>query len=144
MPDPKIIQFPLGLRENLQYHYTKVEVSSAEILTANSAPITLVAAPGAGKMLIPIIVSYFYDYATAVYATNTELDVYHSTGVIKLNQIAGVIDQAADRYGISHSANVHISNITPNEALILKGPVGDPTGGGGTLTIYLWYINLEL
>ena len=142
MTEPKIIQFPLGLRENLQYHYTKVEISSAEILAINATPKELVAAPGAGYMLMPIHAITDYSYLTAPYATNTDLTIIHSGEVPKLLDVQGVINQVVDK--IQTGVLSEIKALISNKALNLTELTGDPTGGSGTLTIYLWYINLEL
>ena len=142
MPDPKIIQFPLGLTENLQYHYTKVVVSSAEILALNSVPKTLVAAPGAGYLLMPIGIVIDYDYGTITYATNTDLALTNDSGD-EIRKVDNVLTQVAD---FTSMGVVPLFPATgrKNESLKLRVNTGDPTAGNGSLTVYLWYINLEL
>lgn len=143
MPDPKIIQFPLGLTENLQYHYTKVEIGSGNILTLNSAPFTLVTAPGAGFLLVPIFGVGINNFGTIAYATNTQLDVILQGINIQLLNMGGLINIAADKITSTPGGNNELTG-GENKALMLKERIGDPTAGDGTLTIYLWYINLEL
>lgn len=143
MADPKIIQFPLGLTENLHYHYTKVEVSSAGILILNSAPTTLVVAPGAGKILLPIHVVASYTFDTVAYDTNTALSIIHDGKAVELIGLAGIINQGANIIK-QVSGGITPFEITANLALQLTELTGDPATGGGTLTIYLWYIRLEL
>ena len=143
MPLPKIIQFPLGLTENhLQFHYVKTEVTSAEILAINAVPKVLVTAPGAGFILMPIFAITDYDYITAAYATNTDLSIVHNGEVAKLIDVQGVISQVADI--IQTGVLSGLRGLISNKALELTELTGDPTGGDGTLTVYLWYINLEL
>lgn len=142
MPTPKIIQFPLGLTENIQYHYTEVNVSSAEILTLNSAPKTLVSAPGAGKMLIPIHGVCYYHFVTTAYdATNNDPQIKTVSGPMDI-LFTNVLSQAAD-YIVAPGNQAASAEKVENEAIILTEDV-DPTLGDGTLTIYLWYINLTL
>ena len=141
MPNPKVIEFPLGTQYNLQYHFKQIEVSSAELLAINGAPKSLVVAPGAGNIIFPINVAAYLHFGTVVYATNISIDIRHTTGTNYLMSLAGLIDKAADR--IVGAASQYTPLII-NEPLILTEPTGNPTGGDGTLTIYLWYINLEL
>ena len=143
MPDPKIIQFPLGLRENLQYHYTKVEVSSAEILTLFSAPVSLVAAPGAGYILIPINAIVEYHFGTVAYDnTNDSPDIKNNGDAGYSMHFADILSGVADKIMFQPLGNSTTAR-TENTALVLTEDV-DPTLGDGTLTVYLWYINLEL
>ena len=146
MPLPKIIQFPLGLTENLQYHYTgKINIPTAEILALNSVPQTLVAAPGAGKILMPIHAIVKLNFGTIVYGTNTGLGVVYDGLTTQLLSLAFVIDQASDLF---HYPQMDIwtrsAATSENKALDLHCATGDPTGGDGNIDIYLWYINLEL
>ena len=145
MPLPKIIQFPLGLTENLQYHFVKVSIGSGAILTANTIPITLVTAPGAGKVLMPIFAVGAYVFDTAPYDTNVDdLGIIHQGQAVSLLGIGGLINSAVDiTTQILPQQSVAITAGT-NKALQLKELVGNPATGSGTLTIYLWYINLEL
>lgn len=143
MAEPKIIQFPIGDVHHLQWRYKKVGVSSAEILTLNSAPKELVPAPGAGYVLIPVVAVVGYIFNTAPYDTNVALTIIHSGDIQELIQIEDLIDQLANRTMVCHpSTKVITSGI--NKALELTELIGDPATGSGTLTIYLWYINLEL
>ena len=143
MPDPKIIQFPLGLRENLQYHYTKVEVSSAEILTLFSAPVSLVAAPGAGKILIPINAICSYNFVTTAYGNVNDDPIIKNQGDVGYSIVfSNILSEVADKIMFQPLGNSTTAR-TENTALVLTEDA-DPTLGDGTLTIYLWYINLEL
>ncbi len=142
MAFPKIINIPEGDEGALQYHYKRVEVSSAEILTANSAPLELVEAPGAGYILIPILAVWNYDFVSVVYGANVDLDIRLDTGGIILQQ-AGLIALGANRIVFSGIGTLGGAQIA-NNAIILTEPSGDPTGGDGTLTISLWYVILKL
>ena len=145
MPNPKIIEFPLGTQYNLQYHYTgKISVSSAELLAINSVPKTLVAAPGAGFVLIPITAVGVYSFLTAAYAGNTSLKIIHTGLTDQLIGLGSLIDQIVNTtiqaFG---QTGAPITNGT-NKGLTLTELTGDPITGAGSLDIYLWYIKLEL
>ena len=147
MAIPKIIQIPIGDEGALQYHYKRIEISSAEILTTNSVPTVFpIDAPGAGYILLPITSLVSYDFVSVVYGTNTTIGIYYTGGVLPiydLTQVPGtdIITLGADAISSYNAVpNIPIENAT----LELREPTGDPTGGDGTLVIYLWYIILKL
>lgn len=143
MPDPKIIQFPLGLTENLQFHYTgKINVSSAEILQLNSVPKELVVAPGAGYILMPIHAIVKYHFGTISYATNLNVILGLDTGALILT-FSNLINQVVDAVRFSN-AGILGNNQPENEGIELSVQIGDPTAGDGNLDVYLWYIKHEL
>jgi len=121
--------------------YVKIEVSSAEILAINTSPKQLVAAPGAGKVLILQHIVVYYHFSVAAYATNTNIDIRNTTGTNYLQDLHSIINEIADR--IVETGRQYPPLIV-NEPLILTEPTGNPTGGSGTLTIYLWYKEITL
>ena len=44
-----------------------VSLTQAQIIALNATPIQLVAAPGAGKAIVPLMIEFFHDYAVAAY-----------------------------------------------------------------------------
>lgn len=84
-----------------QFH-KEVEISSAEILDLFTTPKTLVAAPGAGKVLEFISLLLVYDWETVAYTigTATDLQVKYTdaTGaaVSITEAVAGFLDKEAD------------------------------------------------
>lgn len=122
--------------------YVKVEVSSEEILDINSNPKTLVAAPGAGKIVFPINLIIKYSYGATPYATNTALRINYDQGGT-IWDFATLISESVDRVlfrGVHDSDNWR----PENRVLLLREITGDPTAGDGTLTIHLWYKILTL
>jgi len=143
MPLPKIIQFPLGLTENLQYHYTKVNVSSAEILALNSTPVTLVTAPGAGYVLMPINAIAKLNFGTIAYDGTNDDPVIKNQGDGGYSIVfSSLLSEIADKIMFQPLGNSTVAR-TANTALVLTEDV-DPTLGDGNLDIYLWYIKLLL
>ena len=142
MPNPKVIEFPLGTQYNLQYHFVEVPVSSGEILAINGTPKTLVATPGAGFILMPIQAIASYTFVSAAYAGNTDLAVIHNGGTDKLLDLQNLINQVANK--IQSSSLATLRELTANRSLELTELGGNPAAGDGALVIYLWYINLEL
>lgn len=142
MAIPKVIQIPIGDQTVLQYHYKQIEISSAEILTLNSAPPELVEAPGAGKILMPIHSIAKLHYGTVAYdGINNDPEIKTATGTKNMG-FSNILSEVADKIIFQPLLSSSEAQ-AENEALILTENV-DPTLGDGTLTIYLWYIILEL
>lgn len=124
---------------------TKV-ISTAEILTGNSAPVTLLAAQGAGTfihVMSPIIMRW--DYDTAAFATNTSAAVYYnSTGA--LTTADNVISIANKRYQTLPTLGVGLPDASmENVPITWLVSTGNPTGGGAsTLTIHFKYAVLSI
>lgn len=126
----------------------KVSLSSAEILALNTTPKTLIAAPGAGKIIQPIIYLWVYTYGTVTYATNTNADVYYTgslvlTGTTILNRTASTIQRQGTASVTAASFLVASQDIT-NKALMLNVQTGDPTAGDGTLAVHVSYLIITL
>jgi len=57
-----------------------VTIATASVLTLNATPITIIAAPGATKMIVPMrVINAVQTYGGAAYATNTSLRHYIDT-----------------------------------------------------------------
>ena len=125
--------------------YKKVSVSSAEILALNTTPKELVAAPGAGKVILLTSILINYTFVTSAYATNTNIVVenrtsgteqFNNSGFGLLSNLSSIIHYygAPELFGI----------IEENEAIDLTIQNGNPTAGDSTLDIHLWYSEVTL
>ena len=115
-------------------YYTEISLSSAQILSSNGTPIQLVAAPGAGKVIVPekYIVQFIWN--SIAYATNIDFKVRFPTGssgsimaldgVASKNSIIGSID-----YG----------SAIANEKLEVYTNTGNPTAGNSTMKVGVYY-----
>ena len=140
---PKIIQIPEGDEGALQWHYKRVEVSSAEILTLFSAPKELVEAPGAGKMAAPIHAICKYHFVTTPYDNvNDDIQINTEGAATYLIIFNNMLSRVADWRGVRSIRQLDIDQ--PENARIILTEDVDPTGGDSTLTVYLWYIILTL
>ena len=118
--------------------YAEVEISSAEILALFATPKTLVAAPGAGKILEFISLLLAYDYNTIAYtigtATNLQVKYTDASGaaVSTTQAVTGMLDQATDQL---RSLDKLEASVTPvvNAALVLTLAVANVTAGDGTI-----------
>ena len=106
-------------------------------------PITLVAAPGAGKVLIPISVVIRYNYGTAGMTGNRTLDIMQKTA--SLYQWSNVLDDTSTSIRLASDVS-NDAVLSENQALKIQVPSGDPTVGASTSTVdvYVYYRTLTL
>ena len=108
----------------------KVTVSSAALLTLSGNPVTLINAPGAGKVIDTMRVSYFVDAGA---------QAYDFANVILTN--AGVnIDQNEINSAVDVLKSELTSNLTMTEnTAITLSTATNPTQGNGTLYFNIIY-----
>lgn len=117
----------------------KVSLSSAQILNSFTTPIELIAAPGAGKMVNLISVSFGATYNSATYATNT-------TGRIKIGAVSATnLSLAFAASGQTYLALLattigDLENVNVN----FSTDTGNPTAGDGTIDLYLSFVVITL
>lgn len=117
----------------------EVNILAAAVLTANASPVQLVAAPGSGKIIVPVgDVLVKYTYATAAFATNTTIALALGAQVVS-NQLAGVIDQTASQIGSFGGVQwTGPATAVENLGLFFQVMTGNPTGGG-TSSVKLYF-----
>jgi hypothetical protein len=118
--------------------YAEVEISAEEILALYTTPKTLVAAPGAGKVLEFISLLLAYDYGTTAYTigTATDLQVKYTdasgAAVSTTQAVTGFIDQATDQLRALDKLEASVTPVD-NAALVLTLAVANVTDGDGAI-----------
>jgi len=115
-----------------------ISVSSAELLAINTTPITLIAAPGAGKRIIVHNVSSTFTFVTAAYTGDTSLQLKYSgsSSFLPLININSAVNRFANHGG--HFYNTTTDDFTNNSVVLTTG-ASDPLTGSGTITYVLEY-----
>lgn len=121
-----------------------VTVSSAEMLALNATPKTIVAAPGAGKAIIPVAALLFLDFGTAAYAgiaAGEDLAFKYTNAAgtqIFTVEATNFLDAVADalRYADAGSA---LLTPTANAAVVLHMLTGEIITGDSPLRIRMYY-----
>lgn len=120
--------------------YVSGVVSSAELLGLNGAPKVLVPAPGAGKLLVIEMLSYFLDFNTTPYVVSGSPGIYFASNIaISGRYIAigsGLWTSVADSRSVS--IDTFFDNLKIDDALVL-GTTGTLTGGDSVFYYYLSY-----
>lgn len=113
-------------------------VSSAEILNLFSSPITLIPAPGVGKVIIVFRAVVRYTFVSVAYTTNTTYTL--SIGSLNSNFFSSRLGFTANSWDISGAQDVNLSTaVIDNTALRIQGSVGNPLAGNGTMKITVYY-----
>ena len=119
----------------------KLTIASADVLTLNTTPIEIVAAPGAGYAIEVISASMKMVYNSATYATNTSLELItagatNSQASTVIKNSASTIRRFADATTL---ASATATQLVENAALNVTVASGDPTAGDSDITIYVTY-----
>jgi hypothetical protein len=128
---------------------TNVSLTSGQILTLKTVPVEIVAAPGAGKIIVPVRVAAAYTHVSAAYTHdgeafrfgNAALDVGSSAYLASL--AGSIVTEAFSQVGI---ADMDYKGVWPsaqllNQALTMYYPgASNPAAGNGTMSVTVWYM----
>ncbi len=120
----------------------EVTLSTAQILTGNSIPVDIIAAPGAGKVLVPIMVYIKLDYNSIVYATNVDFE-------LQINGLSyflanSMLDNSTDSWLVQKPQDTGvITTDIENKALKFKVTTGNPTAGNSPLYVRVIYTIID-
>jgi len=121
-----------------------VTISSAEILALNGTPKQLIAAPGAGKIIVIHSIVVRYIFVSAAYATNTNLSInYDTEAADDLYFNAGLLANTADHYDVRVQGQIATSVDVRNKSIKASTDSGNPTTGDSTLKIVISYSILD-
>jgi hypothetical protein len=114
-------------------------LTAANIAAMNATPVTLLAAPGAGKVIIIDEIEFFHDYDTAAYTDGGDVTIEYETSGLDINvfDVALVTAGADDNwlikpltYTSTATASSHASlTANANKAIKITNAVGAFAGG---------------
>lgn len=119
-----------------QVQYAEVSLTNAEMLALRAAPKTLVAAPGAGKMLQFLGATLLFDYVGAYTETTDNMAIKYTDGsgvaVSDAIEATGFVNATADTVTFARPAidGIVAKSGSENKALVLHN-TGDGEYGGG-------------
>jgi hypothetical protein len=122
----------------------EVTLSSAQILSLHTTPITLVAAQGANTVIAPIRYITYYDYNSISYTTETTLIV--QLGGVTQTTFFSVLSLSSDALFFGNPSNTSQQAPIPqiNGDLTITTPTSNPTAGNGTVKIRVLYSVINL
>lgn len=121
--------------------YKAVTISTAQVLAANTTPVELVAAPGAGKCLEFLSAAMFIDYNSATYATNGDITIQTgTTGTAQSDTVAAAdfLFKTADFYRMVQVLSAD-TQLDANESLVWAVGTGDPVTGDSPVYVHVAY-----
>jgi len=117
-----------------------VSLSSAQILSLNTSPITVVTAPGAGYAIEVISCSFKYTFVTAPYTGYVGITVTTDTSGSPQFAFSNTLGGSSNFVkGEAYTPATNYSNLHENGALKVTISGGNPTGGSGTGKLYVIY-----
>jgi len=127
-----------------------VPLTSSQIINASASPVTIVAAPGAGKVIVVVNSVYEYTFVTTPYTGDSAALLYGGDptadadvgddGVCKLSA-------SSLAYSGSGTAQIQVATTAAADAAITYGiPTGKTpyADGDGTLKVTVYYATLTL
>jgi hypothetical protein len=123
----------------VEQRFYRVTVSSAEILALNATPKTLVAAPGAGKVLEFVSATLFFDATATAYAgiaagEDLAIRFTDGSGAIASTtlEVTGLLDQTSDQIRTFKPITTDLTPVV-NSPLVLHMLTGEITTGTGVI-----------
>lgn len=114
------------------------EISTEQILTLNSSPVTVVPAQGANTLLIPVEFWMFLDYESATYASGGA--VHLRIGTVSVGNVAATtVTSASDLVTKMILSTAVASGSLLNQALVVDCATADFTTGDSPLKCKLLY-----
>lgn len=126
-----------------------LSVTSAELLALYTTPLSAVAAPGAGKAVVPVMAQAFLDAGATAYdgvAAGEDLVLRYTdaSGAIAMTiEADGFVTASTDQHRVVHGPATAYAPVA-NAALMLHMSAGNIATGNGTLKIRVWYRVLDL
>ena len=133
-----------SIAELAEFSFTKNSITTAQLKSLNTTPVTLVTAPGVGKVIVPISIVIKYNYAGAAMTVNDDLNIVQGSVAIYqwTNALAGVVSSMR----LVSDDVTGDAVLVGNTALTIQVAAGDPTVGASTSTldVYTYYRTLTL
>lgn len=125
-------------------YYSSITIPTASVLTLNTTPLTIVAAPGAGLAIQVVSATASMTYNTTAYATNGKLFLISLGSVIPQANITangflfGTVTRNVN-FNLTNSALITDTQIGVNTPLLVQVDTADPTAGDSDITITVLY-----
>jgi len=114
--------------------YAEITLSSAEILALNARPKQIVAAPGAGRIIVPLQYISAMTFNSVAYATNVNLRARNPSET-NLSNLIFSLDSPVSDIRIVQTQLYAVAN----EKLEVYVSTGNPTAGNSTMTVGVYY-----
>lgn len=118
----------------------KLTLSSAQILALHTTPVELVAAPGAGSVLVPVSAIAKKAYGGTQYTGSDGISIYWGTATLAMSLLSATdLNDANSHWNTSALPNKDLTSSIENTALNIYAPTGNSAAGNSTCEISLDY-----
>ena len=124
----------------------QIALTAAQIFALNSAPLQLIAAPGAGKVILLHNLVFQMTYGTVQFTGGGAVSpVYHgATTNLLTGSVAAATVTAAANATISAGAEAAALALTTNTAVDFRAATADFAAGDSTAIVTVWYSIITL
>ena len=120
---------------------TKVSLSAAQIKTISTVPISVIAAPGAGKVIEIVSAFLSFNYGTVTFdaAADFEVSLYTDTaGARQFSTANNILNKTSSTIQTFDKDASTSSQLVDNKAIFIDGG-DDSTVGDSTIDLYINY-----
>lgn len=139
-----------GIKEQIiEIKSVKNSFTSAQILSMNTSPVQIVAAPGANKSLFFISGFTRFNFVTTAYSSAGQIQIQNGSLPVNVANcqtaisIVGFVQSTATRIvkwqGSGTGIGTNISQIVANDNLVCSINTANPTLGDGTIDSWIMY-----
>lgn len=126
----------------------RITLSSAQIVTLSSAPVTILAAQGADKIIVPLNLSAEID-TTTLFSNNPTWSLFYNGGAVALmiGTLAPGINSVQKRFVTAYDAQYSLTYSTfdpRNKSVVLKASVDATGAGAATAVVNLIYAVVQV
>lgn len=125
------------------WQFAEVSVSIAEMLAVRATPKTLVAAPGAGKVLIFHEAAMIYDYAAVYTESSDDLVIRYTdgSGAIASTTLdtTNFLDQTSDQIRTFKTITTDLTPVANAPLVLHNSGNGELGGTGSPCRIKIWF-----
>lgn len=133
-------------------HYDTINLSAANILGMFATPVTLVAAPGAGKILMPLSFIFSLTAGGSAFASGGNVRIQYHGGSVSVwgngangTILAATVNSATNIQAMRGGVEGGVTDAdNSNKALEITNGTGAFTTGNGTAKIFLCYAVITL
>jgi len=125
--------------EDLILH-TKVSLTAAQIKSANSVPVSLIATPGVGKVIEVVSALANFQYGTVAFDSgSTAFELQINTAATHQFLLSGILNGTASVFAMMGVNSATTTQIVANEPLNFVLTGADATVGDSTIDLYINY-----
>jgi hypothetical protein len=123
-------------------------ITSAEILTGNTSPVSIISSPGATTLLQPVAISFKLNYVSVEYASNLNIVIRWSSTVVNVASVSGFLSGTQDKYiivspGVANGGVTSTSSILEGKDIEFAVSTGDPINGNSYIQLNIFYTKTD-